>query len=206
MGERWMLRRHDRYICRHRTLWYTQVCRPPTPFVCTYLGRSDNKSGRPFRFILNNSKATAANVYLMLYPKEPIKSALQDRPELKRQVWELLNEICPQAMLGEDRVYGGVLHKLEPKELGNVPAEESAELLFESSLLDVEDAELQNIFSLYFSPRGEAKWVRGLSGRGASRLTRAGVLEQYVEHGKQAQRSPGGRIACFGRRVVRNAG
>ena len=36
-------------------------------------------------------------------------------------------------------------------------------------------------FSLHVSPRGEAKWVRGSSGRGASRLARAGVLEQYVE-------------------------
>ena len=60
--------------------------------------------------------------------------------------------------------------------------------------------------SLHVSPRGEAKCVRGPSGRGARRLARAGVLEQYVEHGKQAQRSPGGRMACFGRRVVRNAG
>ena len=60
--------------------------------------------------------------------------------------------------------------------------------------------------SLHFSPRGEAKCVRGPSGRGASRLARAGVLEPYVEHGKQTQRSPGARIACFDRRVVRNAG
>ena len=67
-------------------------------------------------------------------------------------------------------------------------------------------SEKQAQTSLHFSPRGEAKWVRGPSGRGASRLARAGVLEQYVEHGKQAQRSPGGRIACFDRRVVRNAG
>ena len=119
----------DRYLCRHRTLWYTQEFRPPAPFVCTYLGRSDKKSGRPFRFILNNSKATAANVYLMMYPKGPIERALRDRPELKRQVWEFLNDICPQAMLGEGRVYGGGLHKLEPKELGNVPAETIAELL-----------------------------------------------------------------------------
>ncbi|MDE0164263.1 MAG: hypothetical protein OXL36_04110, partial [Bryobacterales bacterium] len=35
--------------------------------------------------------------------------------------------------------------------------------------------------SLHFSPRGEAKWVRGPLGRGARRLARAGVLEQYVE-------------------------
>ena len=59
--------------------------------------------------------------------------------------------------------------------------------------------------SLLFSPRGEAKCVRGPSGRGARCLARAGVLEQYVEHGKQAQRSHGGRIVCFDRRVVRNA-
>ena len=119
----------DRYLCRHRTLWYTQEYRPPAPFVCTYLGRSDKKSGRPFRFILNSSKATAANVYLMLYPKRPIERAMQDRPQLKRQVWEFLNEISPQAMLGEGRVYGGGLHKLEPKELGNVPAKAIADLL-----------------------------------------------------------------------------
>ncbi len=111
-----------RYLCRHRTPWYTQENRPPPPFVCTYLGRSDTKSGRPFRFILNNSRATAANVYLMLYPKEPIKRVLKTSPALKRQVWEFLNEICPLTMLGEGRVYGGGLHKLGPKELGNVTA------------------------------------------------------------------------------------
>ena len=64
---------------------------------------------------------------------------------------------------------------------------------------------------LYFSPRGEAKCVRGPSGRGARRAgrrkkARAGVLAQYVEHGKQAQRSHGGHAVCFGRWVVRNAG
>ena len=119
---------NDRYICRHRALWYRQEYRPPAPYVCTYLGRSDRKSGRPFRFILNNSKATAANVYLMLYPKEPLNRAIQEMPILKRQVWEFLNEISPGVMLGEGRVYGGGLHKLEPKELANVPANSVAEL------------------------------------------------------------------------------
>ncbi len=63
--------------------------------------------------------------------------------------------------------------------------------------------------NLHVSPRGEAKWVRGPSGlgasraeeKGASRLARAGMLEPYVEHGKQAQRSPGARI-----RVLRPSG
>lgn len=67
-------------------------------------------------------------MYLMLYPREPFERALSDSPELKRRVWEYLNQICPQAMLGEGRVYGGGLHKLEPKELGNVPAEALVEL------------------------------------------------------------------------------
>jgi hypothetical protein len=58
----------------------------------------------------------------------------------------------------------------------------------------------------HFSPRGEAKCVRGLSVRGARRLARGGVLEQYSEHGKQAQRSNGGPMACFDRQVGRNAG
>ena len=123
----------ERYLCRHRTPWYTQENRPPAPFVCTYLGRSGTKRGRPFRFILNNSRATAANVYLMLYPKGPIERALQDSSGLKRQTWELLNKICPKTLLGEGRVYGGGLHKLEPKELANVPVGALAELLPESA-------------------------------------------------------------------------
>ena len=59
----------DRYLCRHRSPWYIQEHRPATPFLCTYLGRSDAQHGRPFRFILNHSQATVPNVYLMLYPR-----------------------------------------------------------------------------------------------------------------------------------------
>ena len=117
------------YICRHRAPWYRQEHRPPAPFVCTYLGRGDQKTGRTFRFILNHSQATAANVYLMMYPHQPMANMLRKRPELKRQIWEFLNKISPQAVLWESRVYGGGLYKLEPKELGNVPAAGMAELL-----------------------------------------------------------------------------
>ena len=48
--------------------------------------------------------------------------------------------------------------------------------------------------------------MRGPSVQGARRSARGSVLEQYVEHGEQAQRSNGGLIACFDRQVVRNAG
>ena len=117
------------YLCQHRKPWYTQEDRLPAPFVCTYLGRSNKSNGRPFRFILNNSQATAANVYLMLYPKSQIERAMQNNPELKRQIWSFLNKISPRVILGEGRVYGGGLHKLEPRELGNVPARFMLDLL-----------------------------------------------------------------------------
>ena len=48
--------------------------------------------------------------------------------------------------------------------------------------------------------------MRGLSVRGARRLTGAGVLSQSVEHGEQAQRSNGGPLMCLARQPVRNAG
>jgi len=57
-----------------RKRWYAQEKRAAAPIVCIYLGRSDNKSKRPFRFILNHSKATAANV---LYPTPAMQQAIR---------------------------------------------------------------------------------------------------------------------------------
>jgi len=112
----------ERYLCRSRKIWYSQEERPPAPILCTYLGRSDVKSGRCFRFILNHSKATAANVYLLLYPKPALARAISRDQSLLRRVWEALNNLSQRSIVGEGRVYGGGLHKLEPKELGNVDA------------------------------------------------------------------------------------
>ena len=119
----------ERYICQHRTPWYRQEVRPPAPIVCTYLGRGDNKRGKPFRFILNASCATVANAYLALYPKPILSHALDSDPALLRKIWITLNSLPVNIILGESRVYGGGLHKLEPQELGNVPASFIAEML-----------------------------------------------------------------------------
>jgi hypothetical protein len=120
---------HERYLCSHRPLWYAQEERPPAPIVCTYLGRSDKKNGRPFRFILNRSRATVANVYLAMYPTPSLAKALAEDAGLVREIWTILNRITPDQLLGEGRVYGGGLHKLEPRELANVPVPEIAALL-----------------------------------------------------------------------------
>ena len=112
---------HEAYLASHRTPWYSQENRPPAPFLCTYMGRSRN--GRhPFRFIWNRSQATAHNVYLMLYPKGPLLNALKQRPEVQVQIFEALQRITPAQFLSEGRVYGGGLHKMEPRELAQIPA------------------------------------------------------------------------------------
>jgi adenine-specific DNA-methyltransferase len=117
------------YLCSRRTPWYAQESRPAPPFVCTYMGRGLAKRAKPFRFILNQSQATAANVYLLLYPKLMLATALEGNPELARLVWKFLDSIPPEILLGEGRVYGGGLYKMEPKELANVPADAIAALL-----------------------------------------------------------------------------
>ncbi|HEX9022950.1 MAG TPA: N-6 DNA methylase [Geobacteraceae bacterium] len=118
-----------RYLCSHRSPWYSQENRPPAPIVCTYIGRGDTKRGRPFRFILNESRATIANVYLAMYPTAPLARAMKDDKTLMRKVWRVLNSIAVDQLLSEGRVYGGGLFKLEPKELANVDATAIAALI-----------------------------------------------------------------------------
>jgi predicted RNA methylase len=110
------------YLAAHRVRWYSQEQRPPAPFLCTYMGRSRNGK-RPFRFIWNRSQATAHNVYLMLYPKGPFLKALTADPALAGRVFEALQDITPAQLMSEGRVYGGGLHKVEPKELAQIPAQ-----------------------------------------------------------------------------------
>ncbi len=112
---------HEAYLASHRAPWYSQEQRPPAPFLCTYMGRSRNGK-HPFRFIWNRSQATAHNVYLMLYPRGQLCAALKAHPELHVRVFEALQRITPAQLLSEGRVYGGGLHKVEPKELAQIPA------------------------------------------------------------------------------------
>lgn len=106
------------YLCKSRKKWYFQESRRPAPILCTYIGRSDGGSESPFKFILNHSKAIATNSYLMLYPKASI--AMPENSGKLRSIWKFLNQLSTQDLIDEGRVYGGGMHKLEPKELANV--------------------------------------------------------------------------------------
>ncbi len=112
---------HTGYLASRRTPWYSQEKRGAAPFLCTYMGRQGS-SGNPFRFFWNKSQAAAANVYLMLYPKGEMKAALDARPDLFPTIFAHLQSLTGEHLIKEGRVYGGGLHKIEPKELANLPA------------------------------------------------------------------------------------
>lgn len=87
------------------------------------MGRQTGNRPTPFRFIWNQSNAIAANVYLMLYPKPEFASRIGNQPDLQAQVFHRLKSITAETLIGEGRVYGGGLHKVEPKELAKVRIE-----------------------------------------------------------------------------------
>jgi len=110
-----------RYLLRSRDPWYRQEQRDPAPFLCTYMGRTGKRES-PFRFIWNQSRAIATNVYLLLYPIGVLKQALSAQPGIAERVWSYLQAIGPGDLVHEGRVYGGGLYKMEPSELGRISA------------------------------------------------------------------------------------
>lgn len=110
----------ETYLVSKRRPWYKQEQRHPCPFFCTYMGRA--VKSKPFRFIWNKSNAIGANTYLMLYPVGKLKKALSENPKLIEKVFGFLENIKLEELVGEGRIYGGGLHKVEPSELGRVNA------------------------------------------------------------------------------------
>lgn len=118
---------NEGYICSRHDPWYSCEKRRPAPFVIPYMGRHTSEK-QMFRFILNESDAIATNGYLMMYPRKEYAYLLKDK-KILHDVWQQLNNIPMQAFERQGRTYGGGLHKIEPKELLNLPAGNIAKLL-----------------------------------------------------------------------------
>lgn len=110
----------ERYLCGSRDAWYYQEKRPPSPYLVTYMGRSNGETQSPFRFILNLSRAVVTNVYLNLYPVEHVAHRLCESEGRYFELLELLKGIPLLDVVRAGRAYGGGLHKIEPKELAQL--------------------------------------------------------------------------------------
>lgn len=115
------------YLVSKRKPWYKQEHRKTAPFLLTYMGRGRDDE-HPLRFIRNESEAVATNMYLMLYPTPPMERFLESTPSAIQQVHKALLELTAEELRGGGRVYGGGLHKMEPKELAALPASTIAAL------------------------------------------------------------------------------
>jgi adenine-specific DNA-methyltransferase len=58
----------------------------------------------------------------MLYPKRCLQEAFNNHQHLAAKVFAALQRVTSDQFIAEGRVYGGGLHKIEPKELAQVPA------------------------------------------------------------------------------------
>lgn len=110
------------YLVRTRTPWYKQEQRDPAPFVITYMGRGAGMEERPFRFILNLSDAITTNMYLMLYPVGALRSALEAGSVSLEDIHDAMKSLTGKQLRDGGRVYGGGLHKMEPRELAALDA------------------------------------------------------------------------------------
>ncbi len=118
------------YLLSKRSPWYKQEKRHSPLFLCSYMGRAKAGSeNATFKIYMNKSKAIAPNTYLMIYPKEFLKVAIQDNPGLEFEIFNILRKISNEAFSREGREYGGGLQKVEPSELANLPVEGIKKLL-----------------------------------------------------------------------------
>ncbi|WP_052848683.1 Eco57I restriction-modification methylase domain-containing protein [Streptomyces avicenniae] len=115
------------YLVSKRSPWYKQESRDAAPVLLTYMGRGKDDR-RPLRFLRNDSDAVATNMYLMLYPTARLRHYLERGADGMRRVHEALLSLTAEEMRGGGRVYGGGLHKMEPRELAALPADSIAAL------------------------------------------------------------------------------
>jgi hypothetical protein len=110
------------YSCRHRSPWYLQERRPPAPYLCGWLGSHSEEATAPLIFVLNHSRATAPNLWLLMYPKPALARQIGNDYGQSVTVWGALNAIGNDEMARGRRIATD-RSRLDPGELASVPAD-----------------------------------------------------------------------------------
>lgn len=98
-----------RYLCAHRTPWYSMEKRNPAPILATVFSR-DN-----MRFIRNVAHCLNLAAYHGIYPH------FSDKNMLDAFLCYLNSDLCAEIQKTARREYGGGLHKFEPRDLLDLP-------------------------------------------------------------------------------------
>ncbi len=109
------------YLCAQKETWYYQERRESAPFLASYMGRANGNRVCPIRFFVNFSDAIVTNVFLNLYPRPDLAACLDGNRDRMIELGQALNNVPAACILHAGRAYGGGLHKIEPKELLEVP-------------------------------------------------------------------------------------
>ena len=98
-----------RYLCMHRTPWYSMEKRDAAPILATVFSRSN------MRFVHNRVGCLNLAAYHGVYPR------YGGVGRIKALLCYLNSGICASVQRGVRREYGGGLHKFEPSDLLELP-------------------------------------------------------------------------------------
>ena len=98
-----------RYLCKHRSPWYSTETRQPAPILATVFSRNN------MRFIKNKAGCLNLASYHGVYPH------YKDAKRIKALLCYLNSKYCMSVQKATRREYGDGLHKFEPSDLLQLP-------------------------------------------------------------------------------------
>jgi len=122
---------NNRYLTRHRPVWYQVERRPPPDAFLVYMFR------KGIRLTLNEFRALALNTLHCVYFKESVR---EDMVKVKAVLAYLNSDLAFKLASNSLRIYGGGMYKLEPRDAETIPVIDPTRL---------REAQLETLASLF---------------------------------------------------------
>ena len=110
---------NNRYLTRHRAVWYQVERRPPPDAFLVYMFR------RGIRVTLNEFRALALNTLHCVYFREDVR---EDAVKVKAILAYLNSDLAFELASRSLRIYGGGMYKLEPRDAEAIPTLDPSKL------------------------------------------------------------------------------